>query len=123
MDGEHEQESFSSFTMLSDGSLSNALIFRCEICANCYKNPRDLEDHAKIAHNSEFVEKDSIYIHNMEISDVVQKEVSIAPKKRKPEPVVREAKKTKVDSKNLSTLCETKFTLPQNLKRHMKNKH
>ena len=42
---------------------------------------------------------------------------------RKPEPVVREAKKTKVDSKNLSTLCETKFTLPQNLKRHMKNKH
>ena len=59
----------------------------------------------------------------MEISDVVQKEVSIAQKKRKPEPVVREAKKTKVDSKNLSTLCETKFTLPQNLKRHMKNKH
>ena len=76
-----------------------ALIFKCEICVNFYKNPRDLEDHAKIAHNSEFVEKDSIYIHNMEISDVVQ-EVSIAPKKRKPEPVVREAKKTKVDTKN-----------------------
>ena len=68
--------------MLGDGSLSNALIFRCEICANCYKNPRDLEDHAKIAHNSEFVEKDSIYIHDMEISDVVQKEFGIAPKKK-----------------------------------------
>ena len=54
---------------------------------------------------------------------LLKKKSVLLPKKRKPEPVVREAKKTKVDSKNLSTLCETKFTLPQNLKRHMKNKH
>ena len=66
MNREHEEESHSSFTMLSDGSLSDALLFRCEICMNVYENPRDLEDHAKIIHNSEFVDKDSFHIHNAE---------------------------------------------------------
>ena len=93
MNREHEEESHSSFTMLSDGSLSDALLFRCEICMNVYENPRDLENHAKIIHNSEFVDKDSFYIHNAEFSnknkiisdrvDAVSQEMISIPKKKK----------------------------------------
>ena len=31
---------------------------------NVYENPRDLEDHSKIIHNSEFVDKGSFHTHN-----------------------------------------------------------
>ena len=62
MNREHEEESHSSFTMLSDGSLSDALLFRCEICMNVFENPRDLEDHAKIIPNSEFLDIRTVFI-------------------------------------------------------------
>ena len=38
---DHEEESHSSFTMLSDGSLSDALLFICVICMNAFENPKD----------------------------------------------------------------------------------
>ena len=69
MNSEQEEEFHSSFTMLSGGSFSDALLSRCEICMNDYENPRDLEDHAKIIHNSEFVDKDSFHIYNAEFFD------------------------------------------------------
>ena len=89
---DHEKESNSSFTMLSDGSLTDALLFRCEICLNVYESSKDLEDHAKVIHNSEFVHNDSFDIENAEIViisnkvDDVQQEMNSMPRKRKTEP-------------------------------------
>ena len=55
--------------------------------------------------------------------DDAQQEINSIPKKRKPEPIVRESKRTKKDQNLSCTLCETKFTRKDNLQRHIKNKH
>ena len=100
MNSDHEEESHSSFTMWSDGSLTDALLFRCEICLNVYESWKDLEDH-----------------------DDVQQEMNSMPRKRKPEPIIKESEGTKKDQNLSCTLCETKFTRKDNLQRHIKNKN
>ena len=55
--------------------------------------------------------------------DDVQQEMNSMPRKRKPEPIIKESKRTKKDQNLSCTLCETKFTRKDNLQRHTKNKN
>ena len=58
-----------------------------EICLNVYESSKDLEDHAKFIHNSEFVNNDSFDIENAEFViigdkvDDVQHEMNSMPRK------------------------------------------
>ena len=105
----HEHPSYSSFTLLSEGSLSDAL-FRCKNCNENFENEADLKDHM------EKEDEEESFLENI----FAQERIS---KKRK---MIEESsvnKKAKLDNDLTCKICNQKLSRKDNLRRHMKSKH
>ena len=103
MTSSHVEESYSSFTMLSEGSLSDILVFHCDICSNGYESKEDMEKHRRLAHVRVVANK------KRKINEeTIEKSIEESTTKR---------------AKINCSLCDKTFTRKDNLSRHFKNKH
>ena len=103
MTSSNVEESYSSFTMLSKGSLSDILVFHCDICSNGYESKEDMEKHRRLAHVRVVANK------KRKINEeTIEKSIEESTTKR---------------AKINCSLCEKTFTRKDNLSRHFKNEH